>query len=142
MENKAKFLLWVQMISRSVSRAAAATLPNYFPPTHPCPGFPKPGCRDVAIQPAVAQALSMPVALDPVAVAGINLIKPFVTVHGFRVQRFTAERFAKLRYQYHDLLSERAVRCALYSSAMLFLPLKSIFQGLKSDVFFLAINSL
>ena len=77
-ENKAKFLLRVRMISRSVSRAAAATLPNYFPRTHPCPGFPKPGCRDVAIQPAAAQALSMPVAQDPVAVAGINLIKPFV----------------------------------------------------------------
>ena len=77
-ENKAKYLLLVQMISRSASRAAAATLPNYFPRTHPCPGFPKPGCRDVAIQPAVAQALSMPVALDPVAVAGINLIKSMI----------------------------------------------------------------
>jgi hypothetical protein len=74
-ENKAKYLLLVQMISRSASRAAAATLPNYFPRT--------------PTQPAVAQALSMPVALDPVAVAGINLIKPFV----------------------YELLPERAVRC-------------------------------
>jgi len=71
-ENKAKFLLRVRMISRSVSRAAAATLPNCFPRTQPCPGFPKPGCRDVAIPPAAAQALSMPVAQDPVVVAGIN----------------------------------------------------------------------
>ena len=81
-ENKAKYLLLVQMISRSVSRAAAAILPNYFPHTHQCPGFPKPGCLDMAIPPAAVQALTMPVAQGPVAVAVINLIKPFVSVHG------------------------------------------------------------
>ena len=70
-----KYLLLVQMIGRSASRAEAVILPNYFPLTHPCQGFLKPGCLDAAIPPAAVQALSMPVAQVPVVVAGINLIK-------------------------------------------------------------------
>ena len=81
-ENKAKYLLLVQMISRSVSRAAAAILPNCFLHTHQYPGFPKTLCPVLATQHVADQAPAMPVAQGPVAVAVINLIKPFVTVHG------------------------------------------------------------